>query len=381
MNTADANFGNTGWKVTGRQGHANVQQTEHDPRVFMEAVESSSIATIITTTEPAIIYVNPAWEKLTGFRKEEAIGKNPRIAQSGKTPPAMYAQMWDAILKNTQYQTDAITNRRKDGTEYNAELRVFPVAEKGVVKYFVGHEIDITFRLRAERAKTEFISIVSHQLQSPITSFHLGLELFQEEKGLTDAQHEFIAKLQKTATQMQETMDIILALSRIQEGRVLVSSKLIEVQELLRKLEAEFRMQAEAKRQQLVFPKERNLSFLGDAAILHEILANLLSNAIKYTPSGGTITLAMSDERNAMSFSVQDTGMGIPADQQPRLFTKFFRATNVIEKVPNGTGLGLHLVHELAQMLNGRISFVSKENVGTTFTLHIPKNQTSAVLD
>ena len=346
-----------------------------DPRVFMEAVESSSIATIITTTAPAIIYVNPAWEQLTGYTKAEVVGQNPHILKSGKTPAAMYVQMWDAILKNKKFQTDAITNRRKDGTEYHAELRVFPVLEQGIVKYFVGHEIDVTFRLRAERAKTEFISLVSHQLQNPITSLQLGLELFQEEKGLRETQRAFIAKLQKTAAQMQETMNIILALSRIQEGQVFVNNAPIDTDTLLGNIEAEFRLQAEAKRQRLVFPKVRHVAFLGDAALLHEILANLLSNAIKYTPDGGTVSLSMAEEGNDVRFAVQDTGVGIPADQQARLFTKFFRATNVIEKVPNGTGLGLHLAHELTQLLHGTISCVSTENAGTTFTLTIPKNQ------
>lgn len=341
---------------------------------FMAAAEASSIPTIITTTEPKILYVNPAWEKLTGYTEQEVMGQNPRLSQSGKTPSEEYARLWQTIRQGQQFQSDKIINRRKDGSEYNAELRVYPVKEGDDIRYFVGHELDITFRLRAERAKTEFIALASHQLQNPLTGLTWGLEMLQETRPLTAEQQNLLATIQKASSQMGESIAVMLRITRLEEGDVPMRRESVLLETLFQELQREFHAGLEARHQTFTIICDTRLPLSSDVTMLREILANLLSNAIKYTPEQGTITLRAAQEGEQIRITVTDNGWGIPADQQDRLFTKFFRATNAVEKVPNGTGLGLYLVRTLTNILGGEITCASTENTGTTFTLIFPRS-------
>ena len=111
-----------------------------------------------------------------------------------------------------------------------------------------------------------------------------------------------------------------------------------------------------------------------DAELLKEILINLISNAYKYTPAGGRVTINASAQGPQIAVTITDTGYGIPAEEHDRVSTKFFRASNVGKINESGTGIGLYLVYKLVKILNGSISFVSRENHGTTFTLLLPSH-------
>jgi len=339
---------------------------------FLQAVEASSIATIITSTEPAILYANPAWEKLTGYSEEEAIGKNPRILQSGKTSKEMYPQMWDTILNNKEFMTEEIVNRRKNGTEFNAELRVYPIAENGKVKFFAGLQTDITLRLRSDQAKSEFMSLASHQLRTPLTGLRWGIAMLKKKGSLTAEQESIADDLQDATARMAESINVMIHLSRIESGKMEVKNAPVQLSVFLNSLCQEFHPQAEMRHLHCNFQIEDDATLTTDSSLLREIMENLISNAIKYTPEGGEVEMHTKNLGSSVRISIRDSGYGIPVDQQDKVFSKFFRGTNVTDKIPDGTGLGLYLVYSLTSLLDGTISFVSIENEGTTFTLTLP---------
>ncbi|MEI8230165.1 MAG: PAS domain S-box protein [Candidatus Peregrinibacteria bacterium] len=349
-----------------------LQKEVQNAQKFHQAVEASSIATVITTTEPRILYANPAWEQLTGYMEKEALGENPRILQSGKTPKTLYPQLWTTILSNTEYRTEDIINRRKNGTEYNADLRIFPIVEDGKVQFLVGLQTDITLRKRTEVAKSEFMSLASHQLRTPLTGIRWGLSILRKKGPLNPLQNEVADELQLASTRMAESINVMLHLSRIEAGKMEVTKAPLPLKTFVQSLCEEFHPQAEQMQHACSLLCEENITLMTDEKLLREIMANLLTNAIKYTPKGGTVELNAKRFGNVVRLSVHDSGYGIPQDQQEKIFSKFFRATNVTGKIPDGTGLGLYLVYALTQLLGGTISFVSQENVGTTFTLSLP---------
>jgi len=349
-----------------------LEQEAQNSRKFLQAVESSSIATVITTTEPELIYANPAWEKLTGYTEEEAMGQNPRILQSGRTPKEMYPRMWQTILNNQEFSTDEIINRRKDGTEYNAELRIYPIAENENVQYFVGMQTDITLRKRSDQAKTEFMSLASHQLRTPLTGLRWGLKMLEKKGAISIEQESLVRDLQAATARMAESINVMLQISRIESGKVEPHWKEFKLCEILQELKKTLDVQITQGELTLHTECDHDLKLTSDMALLQEVIGNLISNAVKYTPKGGTVALASKCIGDTIRITVRDTGYGIPADQQSKIFSKFFRATNVASRIPDGTGLGLYLVYSLVGLLGGTISFVSAENEGSTFTLSLP---------
>lgn len=349
-----------------------LEEEAANTRKFMQAVESSSIATIITSPVPEILYVNPAWERLTGFSRADAIGKNPRILQSGRTPKEMYPRMWNLILRGEEFITNEIINKRKDGTEFNAELRVYPIMENGSVRYFIGMQTDITLRKRSDQAKTEFMSLASHQLRSPLTGLRWGLAMVQKQGPLSPEQETLIHELQQQTTRMAESINVMLKISRIEAGRVEVHFAPVNLAEICKSLCEEFHPQVEMHHHRCSIACDDTIALQTDPSLLREILVNLITNAIKYSPDGSEIEMKTARLEHSVQITLRDNGYGIPLDQQSKMFSKFFRATNVASRIPDGTGLGLYLVSSLVGLLHGTISFVSAENKGTTFTLILP---------
>ncbi len=341
-------------------------------RKFLQAVEASPIATIITTTEPAIIYINPAWEKLTGYSKEEAMGKNPRILQSGKTPRDLYPVLWKTILGNETFHADTIINRRKNGTEFNADLSIYPLLENGKVQFFVGMQFDITEQKRTDRSKAEFVSLASHQLRTPLTGIRWGITMLGKKGQLNPIQADILTEMDKAAGHMAESIDVMLHLSRIESGKMIVKNEMVDIDAFIAELCSQFHPLAEAKHMVCALHPDPGIRIKTDPALLREILGNLITNAIKYSPDGRTVSLSAKIIGNTLRISLADAGYGIPADQQHLVFSRFFRGMNVVAKIPDGTGLGLYLVYALVGLLGGTITFVSAENQGTTFTLTLP---------
>jgi signal transduction histidine kinase len=170
---------------------------------------------------------------------------------------------------------------------------------------------------------------------------------------------------------MNELIDTLLDVTKLEAGKLGLDLKTVDLGDLCQEIIDELKQYADLKHITLK-TSIAHLSTLTDPLLTKEIFANLLSNAIKYTLDNGTITVRLQGKGNMVVYSVKDTGLGIPENVQDRIFTKFFRAPNVVRKETAGTGLGLYMVRSIVDNLGGKVWFKSKENQGSTFYFELP---------
>lgn len=227
----------------------------------------------------------------------------------------------------------------------------------------------------ASRMKTEFISVITHQLRSPLTNLRFSLEALADKKSdREDAKElEYFKILDENAEKMNDLIDNLLTLSRIESGSFPVKKEEVALDELARKLILRAKCFAEASNVKVVLEAERNLPRVkGSALWLEQVIENLLDNAIRYTKEKGEVKVRVQKKKNLLHFAVQDQGVGIPKEEQKYIFQKFFRARNALKAQTEGSGLGLHIAKRILEALGGKISFVSKEGKGTTFYFSLP---------
>ncbi len=358
-----------------------VIQRQRELETFQRAVDASTEGVIMTDATGAIWYVNTAWEALTGWKLSEVKGKNPRLLKSGKTSSSVYRRMWKTLISGKSFRTEEIFNIRKDTTEYNADLRVFPIGRTAKDLVYVGIEQDITERKAIELAKTEFVSIASHQLRTPLTAVNWYTEmLLNGDAGqLSKKQKTFIQEVADGSQRMTALVNALLNVARIEAGTFSVTPERLALQELIATVFKE-NLPSILKRHLKVNVKiSRTVPRISvDRQLMYIIVQNLLTNAIKYTPQKGTITIGLIQNRKNVVFKVADTGYGIPKAQQKNIYQKMYRAENIRSKVPDGTGLGLYVVKSILDHTGGSISFVSAEGKGTTFSVTLPMSGMSA---
>lgn len=241
---------------------------------------------------------------------------------------------------------------------------------------------DITEEQQIDRMKTEFVSLASHQLRTPLTSIKWYAELMSDAdtRGkLTKTQKEYMHEISVATDRMVSLVGSLLNVSRLELGTFAIEPVKSDLLEIVGVAVKEAEPNFTLKKQIFTFNKlEKPLQLIIDPKVTHIIIQNLLSNASKYTPIGGTIDLsikkiaAKGDKEGAIQITCSDTGYGIPIAQQGSVFKKLFRADNVRVLDVEGTGLGLYLVKTVVEAAGCSIGFVSEENKGTTFTIDIP---------
>jgi len=252
-----------------------------------------------------------------------------------------------------------------DGRIFNAQRT--PI--EGVGQAILMH--DITHLKELDRIKSEFVTTVSHDLRSPLTAILGYVELIERAGNVNDQQQEFIRRVRVSVEQITRLVTDLLDLGRIEAG--LDTTKEPTPLGLMARYALES-LRGMAEEKDLVMDlhiPEHLPQVYGDPIRLRQMIGNLLSNAIKYTPVGGTVRLGVQSENDQIILRVQDTGAGIPPADQPYLFDKFFRASNIPQDVP-GTGLGLSIVKSIVDNHEGRIWVDSHLGEGTLFTVVLP---------
>jgi signal transduction histidine kinase len=229
-------------------------------------------------------------------------------------------------------------------------------------------------RLRElDRLKDQFIATISHELRTPLTSIHgyLDLVLEGEAGDLTDEQRQFLSIVVRNSDRLRRLVNDLLVVSEADAGLELDLSD-VDLRAIAQDSVESVRPQAEAAGISLELTTQRAFLLTGDPGRLEQLLDNLISNALKFTPGGGRVSIRIRQSGELAVLEVEDTGMGIPADEQEFLFDRFFRARAAGEQAIQGTGLGLSIAQEIAQAHGGRIQFTSREDVGTTFRVELP---------
>ncbi len=226
------------------------------------------------------------------------------------------------------------------------------------------------------RLKSEFVSIAAHQLRTPLSALKWTIRLLLDGDAgeLTASQQEFLEKGYIINERMIKLVNDLLNAARIEEGRFGYEFSEVDLKALLGSITESFASLAEARKLILKFEKlsEPLPKIYADPEKLNLALSNLLDNAIKYTPSGGSVTLRLKRKGDWAEITVADTGVGIPEVDKRRVFSKFFRASNVIRMETSGTGLGLFIAQNIIRRHGGTIQVQSKEREGTIFTFTLP---------
>lgn len=250
-----------------------------------------------------------------------------------------------------------------------------PIFVKGVSRGHVFLYRDITQERRVDAAKSEFMSLASHQLRTPLTSVRWALgRLGKMLQGkIAEPEDRLLETAKSAVAHMSSSIDTMLQISRVEAGKITLQKTDVPLGELLRSVLDDHRVLAATASVTVSLDCPEDVAVLTDARLLEEIFINLLSNAVKYTPAGGRVDVSVRLAEGGVYISVADTGYGIPLHQQRKIFTKFFRGDNILRMHTDGTGLGLYLSHRLAQLLGADLSFQSREGEGTTFTLRLPE--------
>jgi signal transduction histidine kinase len=236
---------------------------------------------------------------------------------------------------------------------------------------------DITLEEEVDRMKSEFISLAAHQLRTPLSAIktysHMLIDGYMGD--ITKPQRQSLQTIIGATNRMNELISTLLNITRIESGTVAVTIKQFALDKLAEEVLSELSLLATERSISLSMDRRgtASTSVRTDGVVFKEILTNLVSNAIKYTPEGGSVKVTVSGRKSDVQVSVVDTGWGIPDLAQDQVFSKFFRAHNIVKRETTGTGLGLYLVKGLVEELGGKIWFTSREGEGTSFFISLPR--------
>ncbi len=340
---------------------------------------------LLTDKEGKIILVNREAERIFGCRQDELIGKflldtEPMLNEQHQPIEHAKRPIYRALHHFLQTKSKNVFYQKKNGSRIPVVLTASPVMYHGQIIGFIQVFRDVTKEREMDKTKSELISLVSHQLRTPLSAINWYAEaLLSGEIGrLTKDQRRYLQAVYKANQKMVELVYDFLNVSRIELGTFTIKLSVISIKELLEDIVKEISPIIKEKKLRVQMDFSKNLKpILSDRKVIRLVLQNLVTNAVKYTPSRGTINTKISIAKQArkkpvLRITVADTGYGIPRHQQNKVFTKLFRADNAAKLDTEGSGLGLYLVKSFLDYCKGKISFKSRENKGTVFYIELP---------
>lgn len=362
-----------------------------DLKKFKQAVDNASDHIVITDPEAKVIYANAACLKTTGYSAEEVIGQKAGKLWGNLMERSFYENMWKIIKYDKQVFVGEMTNRRKNGQDYQVAVSISPIMDQAMnILFFVGLERDITKEKEIDKAKNEFISLASHQMRTPLTAINWYSEMILDESAgkLNEKQKEYFGEIYAADRRMNEIVKSFLHILSLETGAQPSNPVLVDAIALMRSSIDELRLEIDRKQLHTIEQFEEPLPpLMIDEELTHVIFQNLLSNAAKYSPKNGEIRILMKGvktgdanlgrtiEQDSLLVSVHDTGLGISPVDHDKIFGKFFRTENAKKWDPNGNGLGLYMTKIMLTITGGEIWFTSELGKGTTFYILLPLEQ------
>jgi hypothetical protein len=358
-------------------------------KLLSTAVSQSPLSVVITDLKGNIEYVNSSFSRITGYTLQEVINKNPRILQSGQTPRETYKNLWAHLAKGEPWRGEFI-NKRKNGRLYYEYAVITPIKdEEGRVVRYLAMKEDISIRKKLEkelkqakekaeeanRLKSAFLANISHELRTPLNGI-LGFSELILEMDDVETIREMSSYINESGQRLLRTLDMIIAISRLDSETYEFKEEKVDVIELFRKIYEKKREEAGRKHLQMTFNTEmENLYMISDKNVISDALEEIVDNAIKFTNEGEVkLSAAKTTENNIpyVLFRIKDTGIGISEKNQQSIFEDFIQVSLGYGRKYEGNGLGLSLAKKYIERIGGFLKLNSKEGKGSEFLVYIP---------
>ncbi len=329
-----------------------------------------------------ITLFNPMASRLSGYSEEEALGKpykeilNFTYEKTGEINDTFVRKAFET--GEIQEMANHTLLHKKDGTSISVSDNAAPLKDSagnifGCVVVFR----DVTREREIDRSKTEFVSVASHQLKTPLSGIKWLSEMLLGDKIVKpkEKQIEYLKDIHESNERLLKLVEELLDVSHIETGRKFeIRKEPTNIVGVVGEILSENQILAEEKGVKIIkcagSPDELILNIDGEK--IRQVFGNLINNAIKYSKSGGLVEIGCKEESEKKVFFVRDHGIGIPKEQQEKVYEKFFRADNALTKETDGTGLGLYIAKTIIESHGGEIWFESVEGEGTTFYFSIP---------
>jgi PAS domain S-box-containing protein len=344
---------------------------------------------------------NPAASKITEWRAEEAVGLDFHsvvsiVNEKGEPVPPETHPFAQALATNTGVRNNNLWLSTKTGKRLAISLIVSPVIDPAnqQANSVVGVFRDITQEKAEEAQRSDFISTASHEMRTPVAAIegYLALALNPKIAKVDDNAKKLLEKASAATKHLGVLFQDLLTSSRAEDGRLQSYPQVIELGEITQQVAEAERFHAQEKGLTLRYVLSSDPALGGGKVIrplyyafvdthrIQEVLTNIINNAIKYTPEGG-VTVTLTGDATVIQIQVHDTGPGIPADDLPHLFQKFYRVDNSMTRTIGGTGLGLFICRKIVELYNGRIWVESEFGKGSTFFINLPRLSSTQALE
>ena len=350
---------------------------------ILRFLESIGEAVYATDADRKIIFINKTAAEYIGKSPEEIMGTHTSdhfIFEAGDATDLARQFPIQTVLESQE--TVIFPNHTfavKGGKKLPVTGTASPIIDDaqqllGVIVIFQ----DITEKYELEQMKDRFLSVAAHQLRTPIGSMRWSMELLQNgdfgklPKGASEA----VQQLYDNSTRLISLVNDLLDVSRIDQGRAQEEAQDSDIAELIRKVIETLAGEAEQKGVTITYAPGEDLPLICiTQQHVFDAIENLVSNAIRYNRQDGTVTIQTSVVEDAIEIHIIDTGIGVPLEDQSKLFSKFFRASNAVRSFTDGSGLGLSVVKSYVEENGGTVGFESQEGIGTTFIVRLPIHQ------
>lgn len=391
---------------------------------FRHAVEKSYNSIVITDTRRRIIYVNSFFEKITGYSKEEVLGKNPNILKPQNAEALYYKNMNDT-LNNGEIWQGELVNIKKDGTTFYEQASIIPIFQDEILTNYLAIKLDITdykeaaFKIKklnlqlenkvkartkeleeknvqltkteknaieskkeaetANREKSMLLANISHELKTPLNGI-LGLVYLSKLK--TD-DSKLIKNLDNINTYSETLLRMIsdlLDTAKMDAKNVKIINAPFDFSKLIKSIKQIYVVESKKKNIKLIFEYDKNIPNMlyGDSIRMHQVITNLINNALKFTsPKDGFVKVYISmvdksETKTNLLITVSDNGIGIKNDDFKKIFNPFYQTKESLNFYAGGSGLGLNICKKIIEQMGGSISLQSELNKGTIFSILVP---------
>jgi signal transduction histidine kinase len=302
-----------------------------------------------------ILYANPASRRLLELWN----------TQLGSSLPDAWRDMVKEVYE--------LNNRKIVEVDFLKQTLSFVLVPVRSDAYINMYGTDITQQKEVDQIKNEFISMVSHQLRTPLTSVRWYSEMMlKSPTALPPNLKEIAETIHDTAISLTNLVNDLLSISRMESGKIKLVPQRGDVVLLTQQILKEISPVATNRGVTLELTTDAIPQFLFDPQLIKELMMNLISNAVKYSPKGGKVTILLQLQNEVVTFTVTDQGIGIPKAAQKDIFQRFYRAQNAVDANIDGTGLGLAVARMIAEKSGGKIWFESEPGIGTSFHFTLP---------